>query len=273
MRTWSLVATLVFFASPALAQGKDDDLAKQYYKLGEKLYNRSDYEGALKQFEKAYQHSQRPAFVYNMARCFEFMGKLEQAIEHYERFLESKPKIAEVIKSRIANLRKKLQESKPGETKPPTETKPTPRPPAGETKPSPTPERTPEPTPEPEPTPPPSRGARWMGITGWVLVGVGAASLIASIALGAKAASLSNDLEEASVADPPKPYADWRDKEDQGETLEKMQFVTLGVGAAAVVGGAVLVFLDMRAERQQRSAWIAPTLTRGGALVSGSWRF
>jgi tetratricopeptide (TPR) repeat protein len=277
MRTLSLLVTLVFLVvcTPALAQGTDDDLARQYYKLGEKLYNRSDYEGALKQFEKAYQYSKRPAFIYNMARCYEFMGKLVEAIRHYERFLASNPKNAEVIKARIANLKKKLQQTKPSETKPPPAgtgagTKPTA---TGVTRPEPTPEPTPGPEPGPEPSPPPSRGARWMRITGWVLVGVGAASLIASIALGAKAASLSSELEDASVADPPELYSSWSDKEDQGETVERLQLVTLGVGAAAIVGGAVLVFLDMREENARRSAWIAPTPTRGGALVSGTWSF
>ena len=76
----SLLVLTLLAPLPARAQGSgaDDALAKQYYKLGVELYDRSDYEGALKQFEKAYSHSKRPAFVYNMARCYEFMGKLKQ---------------------------------------------------------------------------------------------------------------------------------------------------------------------------------------------------
>jgi len=115
-RTALLVAILVLAPAGAGAQeGQSDEaLAKQYYKLGEELYNRADYEGALKQFRQSHKYSKKPALLYNMARCYESMGRLTEAIKHYEAFLESSPQApnAPVIRARIGNLQKRL-EAKP----------------------------------------------------------------------------------------------------------------------------------------------------------------
>jgi len=276
MRGWTLLLVsflipALLLCRPALAQDKtDDDLAKQYYKLGEELYNRSDYEGALKQFQQAYKYSKRPAFVYNMARCYEFMGQLKQAVKQYEKFLESKPANAAVIQSRIANLKKRQEPTRPTPPTPTPATQPTAvKPPPTVTKPLP-----PRPPPsKPAPPPPQRERSRWKRTTGWVLVGVGVASLGASIVLGVMAGKKKTELEDASTKQPPEKWSDWRDQEALGKQLQGGQILTLGIGALAAVGGGVLVYLDMREEKQSRRASISPTLTRGGALVTGTWRF
>lgn len=252
-------------ASPAAHAQTDDDLAKEYYELGEKLYHRSDYEGALKQFQQAFKYSQRPAFWYNMARCYEFMGQLQQAIEHYEKFLGSKPKNAPEVQARIANLKKRLKPEKQPASQPTAAPATAPAQPKA-TKPRPAP-----PQPQPQPAPAPAR-SRWMRTLGWVTVGAGGAILVTSVILGVGAAGKARDIEDASTK-PAEEWSDWQGKWDEGQALENFQILTLAVGAAVVAGGAVLLYLDYRKESQRRQAWIAPSVAPGGALVSAGLRF
>jgi len=270
-----LVLSLYFPEALAQKPGADNTLAKQYYKLSEELYNRSDYEGALRQFQQAYRASPRPAFLYNMARCHESLGRPREAVENYEKYLESRPANEPVIRARIANLKKRLPAEQPPATRPAitppvsSPTVPVKQPRTTVTQPRTT--VTPTRTPDPLPVRPPR--SQWKRTFGWVLVGVGGAALITSVILGVKAKQVQGELEQASAQNPPELYSDWRDKEDQGSALAGAQILTLGVGAATAIAGGVLVFLDLREERQARRASISPTLTRGGAFVAGTWRF
>jgi tetratricopeptide (TPR) repeat protein len=272
-----LVAILALAPAGAGAQGgqSDEALAKQYYKLGEELYNRADYEGALKQFQQSHKFSKKPALLYNMARCHESMGQLTEAIKHYEAFLESSPQApnAPVIRARIANLQKRL-ETKPASqpASQPAATQPTVEQPPVTVK---------KKKREELPPPPPPERSRTKRTVGWVLVGAGGAFLVTGLVLGIRAAGLQSELEDASAQhdDPttqtPNFYSDHTDKEDMGQALSKAGIATLAVGGAAVATGALLLFLDYRyrAGRRERRAWIAPTLTAGGAQVSGTWHF
>jgi tetratricopeptide (TPR) repeat protein len=268
-RTALLVAILVLAPAGAGAQeGQSDEaLAKQYYKLGEELYNRADYEGALKQFRQSHRYSKKPALLYNMARCYESLGQLTEAIKHYEAFLESSPQApnAPVIRARIANLQKRLEAkpasqpaSLPAATQPAVEQPPI--------------------TVKKKEAPPPGR-SRTKRTVGWVLVGAGGAFLVTGLVLGIRAAGLQSELEDASAQhdDPntqtPNFYSDHKDKEEMGQALSKAGIATLAIGGAAVATGALLLFLDYRAGRRERRAWIVPTLTAGGAQVSGTWHF
>ncbi len=103
-----ICCSLLFTPLPALAE--DTALAKQYYKLGEELYTRADYAGALNQFKQAYAHSRRPALLYNMARCREMLGQHEDAIDLYTQYLRSKPQHSATIEARIINLRELVKQ-------------------------------------------------------------------------------------------------------------------------------------------------------------------
>lgn len=271
-RTALLVAILVLAPAGAGAQeGQSDEaLAKQYYKLGEELYNRADYEGALKQFRQSHRYSKKPALLYNMARCYESMGQLNEAIKHYEAFLESSPQApnAPVIRARIGNLQKRL-EAKPASqpASQPTASRPAAKQPVVTVK------------QQDLPPPPPPERSRTKRTVGWVLVGAGGAFLVTGLALGLKAAGLQSELEDSSAqhTEPttgaPNFYSDHKDKDDLGRAMSVAGIATLTVGGAAVATGALLLYLDYRAGRRERRAWIAPTLTAGGALVSGTWQF
>jgi tetratricopeptide (TPR) repeat protein len=234
-------------ALPATARQSDEELAKRFFKLGSELYTRSAYAEALKNFQKSYEYSKKPALIYNMGRCYESIGKPAEAIEHYRRFLATKPKDEALIRAKIEHLQVQLgRESGGGRD-------------------------------APEGSPAASRPLR---TAGWVSLGVGGASLITGVVLGALAGAKSSELEEANTAG--KEYADLQAEEDAGRALQTGQIVTLAIGGAAVVTGAVLLFLDSRRgssteEKETDEAGddlaISPTVLPGGGGLSCRLRF
>lgn len=234
-------------AMPASAE-TDIELAKQYYDLGEKLYKRSDFKGAAANFEKSYAYSKRAELLFNIAHCHGSMGNFEKGILYYKLYLETKPANAAIVKARIKNLTRLLEEK----------LKATP---------------TPAPRPEPEPVQPPAPTSRPLRIPGWVLVGAGAALMATGAALGAVAASKAGELEDASRLGTLPDYSEYEDVEDSGKGLELGQIVTLAVGGAALAAGATLLILDIVGGESEHQAWITPGVTPGGAMVSGGVRF
>jgi tetratricopeptide (TPR) repeat protein len=254
LRRCSLFAALalsLLAPAAARAQGGDDALAKQYYKLGEELYNRADYEGALKQFTQAFNLSKRPALLYNMGRCQESLGNYEKAIELYSEYLKSGPENPAVLEARIANLRKLIEKKKAAQ-------------------PSPAPAPAPAPTPAPEPAP--VDGPRPLRWPGWISVAAGGALLVTGIALGAVAKSKQREVEDANSKG--REYAEVKSIEDSGRALGKASIATVVVGSAAAATGAVLLILDARRSRGgERRAWLAPAVVPGGASLAGGMSF
>ena len=135
----------------------------------------------------------------------------------------------------------------------------------------PTPKPTPKPPPVVKPVPSPPSPGRPMRTAGWVLVGVGGASLIAGLVLGGWAADVAGTLEDQNANEDTE-YEDVIEDEDLGRSLQKGQVLTLIVGGAVVATGALLLILDSRKNRERR-AWLAPTVTSTGAFVSGGFSF
>ncbi len=243
-----LILALLLAGAPAAAE-TDDALAKQYYKLGEELYNRADYEGALKQFTQAYQLSKRPALLYNMARCHESLGQHERAIEVYNDYLKSSPDNPAVIQARIANLRRLIEKRK-------------------ETTPTPTTTATPTPTPDPISPTPDRRPLRWPG---WITLGAGGALLVTGLALGLRAKSKESEAEEANQRG--EDYLTTKSIEDAGRNLSKAAIAISVVGGVAAATGAVLLVLDARRPTAERRAWLVPVVAPGAVALTGHLRF
>lgn len=282
---------------PSIAMADtDEELAKRYYKLGEVLYDRAEYEGALRHFRRSYRHSARPELLYNIARCHESLGQHRKAIEAYREYLATEPPRREIIEQRIANIRRliaKKQDKPSGEvtsdpaasdgTGPGTGSGPHASANARRT---PTFRGTRRTGPDdpggaieaPAAAASPGRDAahqsRPLRMTGWVLVGTGGALVATAIATGVLASSRANEIEAAGDAG--KEWSDVAKTRDEGETLETVSLVSGVTGGIAAAAGAVLVLLDWRAARRRgaaRRAWVMPGLASGGATLSAGLRF
>ncbi len=218
------------------------------------------YEEAAALFEKAYQTSPEPNYLFNIGRVYEESGKFSKAIEFYERFI-NEPAVElearEVALERLRVIRAIVAENE-AERRAEEEAN---RPPE--------PEPEPEPNPEPEPLSSQDDGRMPpMRAGGIALLVVGAVGLGVAGGLAGAASSRSRELDDLTSLEPR------RDAVDEGKRLALGADVMFGIGGLAVAVGAVLVGLSYRkgASGGQR-AQVMPSFSPHGAGMSARVRF
>ena len=85
--------------------------ARQHFTQGMRLYAAGDFAGALGELESAYAISPTSAVLYNIATCLESLGRLDEALDVFDRFIaEANPQasMASNAKARAAALRARL---------------------------------------------------------------------------------------------------------------------------------------------------------------------
>ena len=229
----------------------DEELAKNYYRLGADLYNRAEYAGALKQFLNAYKYAPRPQMLFNIGRCYEAIGQTEQAIEYYERFAKTKPENETQVRARITNLRriesdkKTLAEKKRDRRAQQVRLR--------------------------------RRSIRNQSLhkgslPAWIVSASGVTLVGIGVAFGLAAAAKEKELEDANEAGDE--YSDHSEVEDQGKALEALQIAALAVGGAAVIAGGTMLFLHYRKRIQERrTAWIAPQVDQNTVAMHAGFSF
>ena len=92
----------------------DTEFARRLFAEGGALYDKEDYEGALRAFQKARVAKPIAAFEFNIARCLDRLGRWEEALHAYERFSKTTKDPAEVaeVSGRIKELRERVAELK-----------------------------------------------------------------------------------------------------------------------------------------------------------------
>jgi tetratricopeptide (TPR) repeat protein len=233
-----LVAALlaVLFASPAFAQRPasptSDDLeaAKAHYAAGSAYYEQANYADAAKEFNEAYRLSHRPDLLYNVARAHEQLGQLDDAIAALRRYLDEKPDAADrkLIESRIGNLEKRRDEKRAPPAASPPQASPQPAPAS----------------PQPATQGPPPR-ARFPYTVGLAIGAVGVAVLASALGTGLEAHKIHGDLE-AHCPGMVCPTQGMVDDANTGKTLAVTSDALLGIGAAALAVGVVLIILESR---------------------------
>lgn len=189
-RTAAAVAfALSLCAAEAGAQASSDDLARSHFDSGAAYLQESDYENALKAFEKAYELSKRPEILLNIATVHERLSDLPAAVAALKGYLDAAPQgeHAATVTLRIQNLEKRIQEQ--DAAKPPPE--PSPAPVAA---PSAAPAAAPLPAKVPPPPPtkaPPSR------LPAFIALGVGGVMAGGSLATGLIAKAKYDDAKSS----------------------------------------------------------------------------
>jgi tetratricopeptide (TPR) repeat protein len=107
-----LASALCLLSATSHAQSTSDDMARRHFDSGVAYLEESDYENALKAFQKAYELSKRPEILLNIATVHERQSDLPAAVASLKAYLEAAPQgeHVETVKLRIQNLEKRAQE-------------------------------------------------------------------------------------------------------------------------------------------------------------------
>ena len=241
---------LASFLGVARADDGAATQAKQLYDNGVLLYDEGEYEKSITAWRRAYELSQEPLLLYNIANALERLGRIREAIDTLNEYRIYAPaEERDTLERRLSALERRLAEEPavPPGAQPAVDTPATP---PAVVLPAATP-------PEPEKQRHPLR------TVGAALLGVGAGAAGAGAGLYASASSRASEalghcvdgaggLLCASPAEAPA---------DQSRSLATGGHVSWAAAGALLVSGAVMVALDGRAG----GVAVVPTPMQGGA--------
>jgi len=241
---------------------QDIELARQHVDLAEKLYRRGDYEHALEQFVMAYRIVESAQLAYNIGRCHEALGNFEDAITWYQRYLDAgKAKDAGDVRTRIEMLRARLQKKQEEEKKLK----------ALESERNAAAQRVTQANAALAPAPKVERGSSTLG---WVVLGSGVGLLAVGGVLSAMVASKESSLEDDAKSF--EEYSAVKGAESDGRTLETLQWISLGVGAAGAAVGGFLLWRHYSKDNHEQTpsrVSVMPSLGPNAASVQALFRF
>ena len=228
MKTW--FAFLVLFATvlagsaqaqpEAQTEPGDDEAARGRFQAGLAFYEAGRYEEALPEFEAAWELSQRPEMLINIANAAERALSYGQAATVLEEYLERVPDAdnANVLRGRISRNRAAAERLAAREAE-------------GE-------EEEEEEDQDQGDAPDSADSGSGTRLAGWVTIGGAAALGIGSLITGLVSHGTYTDLEEVcSPACPPDRAGDI----DRGRSLANASTVLSALTLAAAVAGVVLV--------------------------------
>ncbi len=249
-------------AAPAAAgDTQAPDQAAVYEQEAIAAFEAGRYEDAVSNFKQAYELDQNPNILFNIGRVYEEAGDLEAAVDFYKQFI-SKPGVSldnrKFALERIDVLEQIVAKTKPVEDEPEQPVEPPP--PAVE---------------DPAPAQPEidagvdadNERRRKQRIGGYVLLGVGAASLIGGGVVGGLASSTQTEL--ADTSDPAR-RVELVEQGDSRALTADVLFIT--GGTLALVGLIVtLTALPKRGDKGRTA--LAPSFGRDGGGVVLRHRF
>lgn len=216
-------------------QDRFDELVGQAVEL----YSAGRYEKAIELFEKAFAVNDEPELLYNIARCYERLAVPKEAVEAYERFLESPGTTGELrtkALENIASLRREIAalEASKQYDQPQTGQEPQTAD-VGDTTFSPGITENDQPT-------------SLLKVMGWTLMGVGGAGIITGAIFGGLAAG---DRQKYDDADFDEARVGYRDDLERNALIFDIAFFG-GVGLAAV--GTTLLIVNSIKNKSESSA-------------------
>jgi tetratricopeptide (TPR) repeat protein len=242
-------------------------VARDHLTTGNRLYRVREFEKAIEEYKAGAVRQDAPVFYYNLGQCYRQLGRYEDAIWHYERFLERGKPTGEVeaaVRDFIAQMKgeldKKAMSQPPVEPAPPTSTASTPTVSASSG--------------QMLPTAPPDADHRGMTFQRKLAIGIGLSGVALAglgVGLGLRAQSFKDDAAEVCPMNPCARSDEANELLDRGKTNALYSNVAFGVGGAAVLGAAVLWITGSQAER--KAMVVVPQGSRTFAGVTASLRF
>jgi hypothetical protein len=216
-----------------------------------------EYQKGVDILTELFIESKDPVIIFNQGRCYEQSSRYEDAISRFEEYLRvtknTDAKDRGDAKEHIADCQAKLEPLRASATAivPPPALPPE----------IPQPNATPEPATGIVQAPPaePVYAGRGLRIAGIVTASTGVAVLGTAVLLNLKANSMAKDLEKPTGYD--------RSKASDRKDYETYSWIGYGVGAACLVGGAVLYGLGLSSSGPSSVA-LAPALAPDHAGIS-----
>lgn len=269
----STPATSVFAADPP-ANGKDsDERAKELFLQGDRAYSEGRYETARDSFQEAYKLSGRPQLLYNLANTYERLGKLTEAADALQKYLDTaKPKDRQTIERRLKSMNERLEtqkkeqerereerERKERERRAKEEAERQANPPKESDKPPP-PAKVEGPSPSPVP---------------WILVGTGGALAAAGATFGILALGARSDAK-AGCKDSPRGLICTDGAESalgRDTAFSIIADVGIGLGVVGIATGVILLVTRGKPAEPAASLPVRVVAHKNGAEVGFGMRF
>lgn len=270
-----MVVATVLFALVGQSSADDVSEARDHYKKGTKAFELGAFDEAVTEYGAAYRLRDDPALLYNLGQAHRLANHPVEALRFYRLFLMKVPNTPNrnEVEAKIDELQRLVEQQKKTQNMPPDSVK----------SPGSTPTPTPPPSTEAAPAPTvaaqtPSRSdsaaalnkaGRTKKIAGGVVAGAGLVLVVGGIVCGVLAQQAGDKLTRLDQTMGTFDY----NQEQSGFTDQVLESVLVGVGAAAVVTGAVLYVLGHREQRRARSFALVPAVGHGvvGAALEGSF--
>src|SRR5262245_66336072 len=96
-------------ARTALGQDEKTERARIHLKAAIAYYDEARYDDAAREMEAAYALKPLPDLQYNLAQCYERLGRYNDAAGAYQRYLTANPRAPDrkLVETRIAKLRER----------------------------------------------------------------------------------------------------------------------------------------------------------------------
>jgi tetratricopeptide (TPR) repeat protein len=270
-----LVAILIagsVVVGPATAGADEVGEAREHYKKGTKAFELGAYDEAIAEYSAAYRLRDDPALLYNLAQAHRLANHAAEALRFYRLFLMKVPAATnrDEVEDKIRELQKLVDQQRKTQNLPPDSVKA----PGAVQSPEPTVPAASAPAAAPVETAAPPSGetahaGRTKLIAGIAVATVGVGALVGGLVAGVLAQNAGDKLTQLDRARQSFDYG----QQQAGKTDTIAEGVLLGVGAAAVVSGGVLVVLGLRERRHARQLSFAPAVGRSvaGASLSGTF--
>lgn len=211
--------------------------AKAFYQRAIIHYRSGDLQSAAVEFKESYEAFPKPETLYNLAQTHRLLKNYDQAVFYYKQYLSSaqvNDRDRKMVQERIADLEDLLKQQQNAQAAPPQG----PEPPATTTE-----QTQPSPAHPTIATSPPSYFHTRMAL-GWSGAAVGVGTLAVSAGLLGAAASERSEANAATT------QSAFDTHHANSVLLQQVGWPLLGVGAALVVAGTVVLVLNAKGQHR-----------------------
>jgi tetratricopeptide (TPR) repeat protein len=234
-----LVFALLALPALAFAGPKEKAEAQKHIEKATTAHQGGRYDVALTELQAAYGLDPQPDLLYAIGQVHVKLGKCEDAIASYEKFLATNPP------AEPAAAAKEAIDTCKAQAPPPPEPEPTPPPPPV----------------APTPPPPPQSKPFYTDVIGDALAGAGVVSIVVGVVMYSSAVSTLDDAEAATT------YDEHKQLVDDAHMKRNLGVVFGGIGVAAL-GVGIWHYTRYRSEQA-----VTVTPTTSGGMVTWMGRF